>query len=104
MKKQEMCVNLSQLDYYNKKDDGKLANLTVNELKSFDEYNEYLEYKTNMDNIYMLTPQLFHIFKDIKLVHLNTFGCKKDNIFSMSELLVLIEGTRVEKIEIAPDS
>ena len=95
--KQKLDINLPQLYNYNKKDDGKLVNLIVNELTAFSGYDEYQDCKMNMENINMARPQLFNIFKNVNYV---SIYASNEFFLSLFELLSLIEGTIVHTVEI----
>ena len=82
--KQEIYIDLYELDDYNKNDDGKLVHLLVHELKAFDIFEEH-EFRT--DNVNLLRPQLFSIFPNIKYISI----WPSNYIFSLSAFLSLIE-------------
>ena len=90
--KQKMYISLTRMNVYNEKDDGKLVNLIVNELK---EFIPVTDYAMNMNNINILTPQLFNIFTNINYVNIEAH---KNHLFSFSELLSLIEGTAIDEV------
>ena len=111
--KQRFEIDLGRLDRYNEKDDGKLVNLIVNELQVFSEYDDYVgcdkyeEYKVNIENINIITPQLFDVFKNINHVYIKAdyhvrgnVDVDKHYIFSLLKLLSVIEGTTVHTVEI----
>ena len=100
--KQKISIDLNQLFWYDEKDDGELVNLIVNNLTRFDfdvqkGYKEYEECRMNMDNINMLRPQLFNIFTNVNYLKIDA---SYYYIFSLTELLSLMEGTTINTIEV----
>ena len=97
--KQEITIILRRLDRYNKYDDGKLVDLLVRKIKAFDVSEDY---KMNVDNVNILRPEIFSIFPNVKHVTIVAADSieNKNYIFSLCQLLAVIENTRVNTVKI----
>ena len=98
--KQKILIDLDMLDQYKKtQSDGKFLNLLLHKFQSFHSSEEY---KLNMNNINILRPQFFEIFPNIEVIEIYASDMHgfRTYIFSLSELLSIIQGTAVDRVTV----
>ena len=97
--KQKIYIDFPKLDAYNKNEDGNLVNLLVDKIHAFDGNKEH---GMNMDNINILRPEFFYVFPNINFVSITAWDMFEDGhyVFSLSELLSLIQDTKLNTVRI----